>query len=113
LLGVLWWCFPQKVLQEIRPEDVSYIEVAYGTNGRIEKIESKEQIKEIVELLKESELKKENLSIGYAGTDIWLSFFDREQKQMEAFYINAGITIRKDPFFTRTIPEIWDYVMSI
>lgn len=112
-----WWTAPRNCLSARQAEEISYIEIAYGTNGEMRKIDDKEQINLIVDALIETKIQKRKLSIGYAGTGVCLVFFDTKQKEIERFFINSGTTLRKDPFFYRdTTGELeicYQYLMEI
>ena len=94
-----------------------YIEIAYGANGSVKRIENREQINYIVEPIKASRLQKEKLSLGYVGIDIWIAFYNKEKEKIEEFCINNGTVIRKDPYFyvdtSGKMKKCYDYLMSI
>ena len=78
IIIVCWWFLPYKCLNETSIDEILYIEIAYGANGSVKRIENREQINYIVEPIKASRLQKEKLSLGYVGIDIWIAFYNKE-----------------------------------
>ena len=77
IIIVCWWFLPYKCLNETSIDEILYIEIAYGANGSVKRIENREQINYIVEPIKASRLQKEKLSLGYVGIDIWIDFYNK------------------------------------
>lgn len=117
IIIVCWWFLPYKCLNETSIDEILYIEIAYGANGSVKRIENREQINYIVEPIKASRLQKEKLSLGYVGIDIWIAFYNKEKEKIEEFCINNGTVIRKDPYFyvdtSGKMKKCYDYLMSI
>lgn len=117
IIIVCWWFLPYKCLNETSIDEILYIEIAYGANGSVKRIENREQINYIVEPIKASRLQKKKLSLGYVGIDIWIAFYNKEKEKIEEFCINNGTVIRKDPYFyvdtSGKMKKCYDYLMSI
>lgn len=100
-----WWSFPVSFLDRVDAQDIAYIEVRDGTNGKEFVIEDAEDIAFIVNNIKGRHLHRDGLSIGYMGTWFTLRFYNAKQKCVDKFIINFYNTIRKDPFFYRDSDE--------
>ena len=75
-----------------------FIEIRDGTTGNIVNITEKEDVDDILNLLKKRTYKKSSLSLGYMGTKYTLTIYDGCSKK-DSFIINDENLIRKDPFF--------------
>lgn len=101
----LWWSFPVSFLNRVDAENIAYIEVRDGTNGKTFVIEDAEDIAYIVDNIKGRHLYRDGVSLGYMGTWFTLRFYNTKQKCVDKFIINFYNTIRKDPFFYRDPDE--------
>lgn len=94
--GIIWWNSPVHFLNV---EDVAYIKVFNGNNGKSYVIDNKEDVSYIVNNISDTELRKTKISLGYMGYKFRLSFFNVDGKEIDKFILNDENTIRKDPFF--------------
>ena len=94
--GIIWWNSPVHFLNV---EDVAYIKVFNGNNGKSYVIDNKEDVSYIVNNISDTELRKTKISLGYMGYKFRLSFFNVDVKEIDKFILNDENTIRKDPFF--------------
>ncbi len=110
--GVIWWNSPVYFLDG---EDVEYIEVFNGSNGKKYAIEDKEAVTYIVNNIANTKLKKRKISLGYLGFGFKLSFFNEAGKEIEDLIINGEGNIRKDPFFyeSKTGGLCFEYLWEI
>ena len=91
-----WWHMPVVFLDGVSAEDVTRIEVI----GEYEFVIAEPQdIEYVVSNIQNITMKKEKVSITYAGAAYNLKFFDKNGKKVDEFIINYYNTIRKDPFF--------------
>ena len=81
-----------------------FIEIRDGTTGNIVNITEKEDVDDILNLLKKRTYKKSSLSLGYMGTKYTLTIYDGCSKK-DNFIINDENLIRKDPFFYHNQPK--------
>ncbi len=100
-----WWGFPVSFLKRVDAEDIAYIEVRDGTNGKEFVVEDAEDIACIVDNIKGRTLHRDGISIGYMGTWFTLRFYNGKQKCVEKLIINFYNTLRDDPFFYRDPDE--------
>ena len=100
-----WWSFPVSFLNRVDAQDIAYIEVRDGTNGKAFVIEDAEDIAYIVNNIKGRRLYRDGISLGYIGTWFTLKFYNTKQKCVEELVINFYNTLRKDPFFYRDPDE--------
>lgn len=94
--GLVWWNSPVHFLDG---EEVEYIKVFNGHNGKCYVIEDKEEVTYIVNNIANTELRKKKISLGYLGFGFRLTFFNDTGKEIDEFIINGVHNIRRDPFF--------------
>jgi hypothetical protein len=99
IIGMIWWYKPVFFLQGVNSGDVAYIIIANGTNGDELTIEDASDISYIIDNIQNIPMKKEKISMTYAGTGIRLAFYTNDGKKIDEFSVNYYDTIRKDPFF--------------
>lgn len=101
----IWWSFPVTFLNRVDAQDIAYIEVRDGNNGKTFVVEDAEDIAFIVNNIKGRHLYRDGISLGYMGTWYTLRFYNGKQKCVEKLIVNFYNTIRKDPFFYRDPDE--------
>lgn len=89
-----------------------FIEIRDGTTGNIVNITEKEDVDDILNLLKKRTYKKSSLSLGYMGTKYTLTIYDGCSKK-DSFIINDENLIRKDPFFYTCDTSNNESIMSL
>lgn len=95
----VWWSFPVSFLNRVEAQDIAYIEVRDGNNGKTFVIKDEEDIAYIVNNIKGRHLYRDGISLGYMGTWFTLKFYNGKQKCVEKLTINFYNTLRRDPFF--------------
>lgn len=100
-----WWSIPVSFLNRVDAQDIAYIEVRDGNNGKSFVVEDADDIAYIVDNIKGRHLYRDGISLGYMGTWFTLRFYNTKQKCVEKLVINFYNTIRKDPFFYRDPDE--------
>ena len=98
--------FPRNFLKGIKAENIAMISVRDGSTGNIFEIINQEDIQFIVERIQSQSFKKDRVSLFLMGTLYTMSFFDSNNNLVAEFILNADDTIRKDPFFYKTTPEL-------
>lgn len=96
-----WWSMPVTLLRRMNAQEIAYIEVRDGNNGRQFRVEEQDDIAHIVTNIQERRLFKDGISLGYMGTAFTLRFYNAKGKCVEELIVNYSNTIRKDPFFYR------------
>ena len=100
------WISPRNFLKGIKAENIAMISVRDGSTGNIFEIINQEDIQFIVERIQSQSFKKDRVSLFLMGTLYTMSFFDSNDNLVAEFILNADDTIRKDPFFYKTTPEL-------
>lgn len=100
------WISPRNFLKGIKAENIAMISVRDGSTGNIFEIINQEDIQFIVERIQSQSFKKDRVSLFLMGTLYTMSFFDSNNNLVAEFILNADDTIRKDPFFYKTTPEL-------
>ena len=100
------WISPRNFLKGIKAENIAMISVRDGSTGNIFEIIKQEDIQFIVERIQSQSFKKDRVSLFLMGTLYTMSFFDSNNNLVAEFILNADDTIRKDPFFYKTTPEL-------
>ena len=114
VLFASWWNIPVRFLNHVSAGEVARIEVI-GAKWEEFVITEPKDIEYIVGNIQSVSLKKEKISLTYAGAGILLSFFDRNGNKIEEFKINYYNTIRKDPFFYHSTTDdlCMDYLIEL
>jgi len=100
------WITPRNFLKGIQAEEIAMISVRDGSTGNNFKIINQEDVQFIVERIQSQSFKKDSVSLFLMGTLYTMSFFDSNDNLVAEFILNADDTIRKDPFFYKTTPEL-------
>ena len=100
------WIVPNNFLREIKAENVAMISVRDGSTGKNFEIINQEDIEFIVGEIQLQSFKKDGISMFIMGTLYTMRFFDSNKKLVAEFILNSDDTIRKDPFFYKTYPEL-------
>ena len=91
---------------DIKLENIGSISVRDGSTGNNFEITNQEDITFIVEKIQSQTFKKDGISMFHMGTLYTMSFYDSNNKLIGEFILNSNDTIRKDPFFYKTTPEL-------
>ncbi|SDB20441.1 hypothetical protein [Eubacterium oxidoreducens] len=84
----------------IDASEVDHIKVFDGNTGVEFTIDNAEDIRFIVENIKDCTMKRTGISIGYSGYGFRINYMDAGDKNViSEFIMNSSDTIRKDPFF--------------
>ncbi len=100
------WISPRNFLKGIKAENIAMISVRDGSTGNIFEIINQEDVQFIVERIQSQSFKRDRVSLFLMGTLYTMSFFDSNDNLVAEFILNADDTIRKDPFFYKTTPEL-------
>lgn len=100
------WISPRNFLKGIKAENIAMISVRDGSTGNIFEIINQEDVQFIVERIQSQSFKRDRVSLFLMGTLYTMSFFDSNDNPVAEFILNADDTIRKDPFFYKTTPEL-------
>ena len=110
----IWYFIPTTFLSKVDPSDIKSISVFDGNTGEGFDFSNADEIRYVVENIQSTKMKKDTLSIGYAGFCFRISFFAENGKEIESFIINSSNTIRKDPFFYRCNGDLcFDYLKEL
>ncbi len=113
ILGV-WYSIPKSFLNGLDVSEVASISVFDGNTGKDFIIEDFREIKQIIESIQESEMKRDNISVGYMGYGFRMRFMDKNEKVIDSFIINSPDTIRDDPFFYQCDGSLcFDYLKEL
>ena len=100
------WTVPSNFLDDIKSENIVSISVRDGSTGSNFEITDQEDIRFIVEKIQSQPFKKDGISMFYLGTLYTMTFYDSNNKIIGEFILNSNDSIRKDPFFYKTTPEL-------
>jgi hypothetical protein len=100
------WTVPSNFLDDIKSENIVSISVRDGSTGKNFEITNQEDITFIVEKIQSQTFKNDGISMFNMGTLYTMSFYDSNNKLIGEFILNSNDTIRKDPFFYKTTPEL-------
>lgn len=100
-ISAAWYFSPKNFLSGVVPSDVKSISVFDGNTGKRFVIDDLAEIKYIVENIQNTEMERDNVSVGYSGYAFRISFNNSNEKEIDSFVINSANTIRDDPFFYR------------
>ena len=106
--GIIWWNVPSS-LTNIKPYDVSRIEIFDGNTGTAITITKISDIEHIINNLNSVTLKKEKVSLGRMGYSFETTIYRANGKVYRKFIINSTDTIRNDPFFYKDSLSSIDY----
>ena len=113
ILGV-WYSIPKSFLNGLDVSEVASISVFDGNTGKDFIIEDFREIKQIIESIQESEMKRDNISVGYMGYGFRMRFMGKNEKVIDSFIINSPDTIRDDPFFYQCDGSLcFDYLKEL
>ena len=113
ILGV-WYSIPKSFLNGLDVSEVASISVFDGNTGKDFIIEDFREIKQIIESIQESEMKRDNISVGYMGYGFRMRFMDKNEKVIDSFIINSPDIIRDDPFFYQCDGSLYfDYLKEL
>lgn len=99
VLSALLLLVPKRFGKGIDPEDISKISVFDGGTGVSFDIENPDDIKEIVENIRNTPTRRTGISLGKVGYSFSMEYIDQAGKTVQKFTLNSPRTIRKDPFF--------------
>lgn len=108
VMGVIWWNAPSTLIN-IKPSDVSKIEIFDGNTGTAITITEISDVEHIINNLNTVTLTKEKISLGYMGYSFNTTIYRANGKVYRKFIINSNNTIRKDPFFFKDNLSSIDY----
>jgi hypothetical protein len=111
LLIICWaifYFYPVSIIN-IEPNDVSYINIFDGSNGKSLDIVDENNIEHIIKNLNNIKLKRDKLSIGMKGYSYSITIYKENNEIYKKFIINSKNTIRKDPFFYKDDTNSIDY----
>ena len=106
--SVIWWNAPCSIIN-IKPKEVSKIEIFDGHTGKAYFISEANNIEHIIKNLNAVSLKKEKISLGYMGYSLRITIFKLNGNDYKKFIIDSSVLIRKYPFFYRDSSESIDY----
>jgi len=106
IVFIVAWMAPRNFLEGVKAENVAMISVRDGSNGNNVEITIQEDIIFIVGKIQSQSFKKDGVSMFHMGTLYTMRFFDSDNRLVEEFILNSDDTIRKDPFFYKTDPEL-------
>jgi hypothetical protein len=106
IICFITWMSPSNFLKGIKAENIAIISVRDGSTGNNFEIINQEDITFIVERIQSQSFKKDGISLFLMGTMYTMKFLDSNDKLAAEFILNADDTIRKDPFFYKTNPEL-------
>ena len=110
----VWYSIPKSFLNGLDVSEVASISVFDGNTGKDFIIEDFREIKQIIESIQESEMKRDNISVGYMGYGFRMRFMDKNKKVIDSFIINSPDTIRDDPFFYQCDGSLcFDYLKEL
>ena len=113
IFGV-WYSIPKSFLNGLDVSEVASISAFDGNTGKGFIIEDFREIKQIIENIQESEMKRDNISIGYSGYGFRMRFMGKNEKVIDSFIINSPYTIRDDPFFYQCDGSLcFDYLKEL
>lgn len=111
LVGVIvWWNCNTTFLRSVNSEDISVINVRNGNTGNHFIIDNQSDINHIVSIIQEQSYRKSGISLGRMGTHFTLSFCDKNDNVISKFIVNSNDTIRKDPFFYKSLANNTDII---
>lgn len=106
LLLLFLWLTPKYFLSGVAPETITSIAVKDKATGKNYSITDTEKIIAITKLIQSQPFKKTGISLFSMGTSYQLTFYDESSKILDEFTVNSSDTIRQDPFFYKTSPEL-------
>ena len=106
LLILLSIFLPKSFGENIRIEDINYIYVFDGNNGKEFTINNRNDVEYIVNNIKNNKVKINSLSLGYMGYGLKIKYMDNNNKILLSFILNSKDTIRNDPFFYKCNDEL-------
>ena len=113
VIGV-WYSTPKRFLRTVEASEVISISVFDGNTGKGFTIDDSDEIKQIIENIQSTEMKRDNFSINYSGYSFLMKFMDENGKVIDSFIINSSNTIRDDPFFYRSDKDLcFDYLKEL
>ena len=113
VIGV-WYSIPKRFLGTVKASEVISISVFDGNTGKGFTIDDSDEIKQIIENIQSTEMKRDNFSINYSGYSFLMKFMDENGKVIDSFIINSSNTIRDDPFFYRSDKDLcFDYLKEL
>ena len=114
ILILLSLFLPKSFGENIRIEDINYIYVFDGNNGKEFTINNRNDIAYIANNIKNNKVKINSLSLGYMGYGFKIKYMDSNDKILLSFILNSKDTIRKDPFFYKCNDELcFEYIKKL
>ena len=114
ILILLSLFIPKSFGENIRIEDINYIYVFDGNNGKEFTINNRNDVEYIVNNIKNNKVKINSLSLGYMGYGLKIKYMDSKGKTLLSFILNSKDTIRKDPFFYKCNDELcFEFIKKI
>ena len=114
ILTLLSLFIPKSFGKNIRIEDINYIYVFDGNDGKEFTINNRNDVEYIVNNIKNNKVKINSLSLGYMGYGLKIKYMDSKGKTLLSFILNSKDTIRKDPFFYKCNDELcFEYIKKI
>ena len=105
---------PKSFGENIKIEDINYIYVFDGNNGKEFTINNINDVEYIVNNIKNNKVKINSLSLGYMGYGLKIKYMDSKGKTLLSFILNSKDTIRKDPFFYKCNDELcFEYIKKL
>lgn len=114
IAGIFIFCTSPKRFKE-NLQEINKIYIFNGNTGKDFTVSDSEQIEYIADNIKNSNLKRDGISLGYVGYGFKLKFLDSQGNVLTEIIVNSEDTIRKDPFFyTNSNEELcFDYLLKL
>lgn len=110
----VWYFVPKTFLNAPGSSEIISISVFDGNTGKEFTINDTDEIKQITESIRNTEMKRDNISAGHSGYGFKMHFMDKNEKVIDSFIINSPDTIRDDPFFYRCDGSLcFDYLKEL
>ena len=114
ILTLLYLFIPKSFGKNIKIEDINYIYVFDGNNGKEFTINNRNDVEYIVNNIKNNKVKINSLSLGYMGYGLKIKYMDSKGKTLLSFILNSKDTIRKNPFFYKCNDELcFEYIKKL
>ena len=114
ILTLLSLFIPKSFGENIKIEDINYIYVFDGNNGKEFTINNRNDVEYIVNNIKNNKVKINSLSLGYMGYGFKIKYMDNNNKTLLLLILNSKDTIRKDPFFYKSNDELcFEYIKKL
>lgn len=112
VLGLVIWYVSPVRLVELDPAEVGEIVIFDGSTGKKANITDEGEIKTIIENLNSVRMKRGKLSWGYTGFAFDTTIYLKNGEKADGwnnFIINSADSVRKAPFFYKTMEGIIDF----